>query len=98
MVFYLVADYFYTYVLACKRIFTMDLLIAIGVHISYFYSVVIIIINIAAKGYEGLDFLFFEVPIALATFINLGHYLENKLRTKTNIGIKDLLALQNADA
>lgn len=85
----------------CKKVtskFTMDLLIAFDIHISFFYSFIVLIINVSEKGYDGLSLLFFEIPISLAAFINLGHFLETKLKTKSNIGIKDLLALQNINA
>ncbi|TDV24481.1 Cu+-exporting ATPase [Mycoplasmopsis mustelae] len=98
LVFVTSVGYFKNYWRLFKGSVSMDLLIAIGVHLSYFYSLILTIITLSTKGYSGIDMYFWDVPSALLTFIGIGHYLENKLMRKSSIGIKELLQLQNRTA
>ncbi|MGZ9762651.1 heavy metal translocating P-type ATPase [Mycoplasma sp. 394] len=97
LVFVVSIKYFTNYYRLFKGDVGMDLLIAIGVHLSYFYSLILTIITLATptKGYSALEMYFWDVPSALLTFIGIGHYLEDKLKRKSSIGIKELLQLQN---
>ncbi|MGZ9763384.1 heavy metal translocating P-type ATPase [Mycoplasma sp. 5912] len=97
LVFVVSIKYFTNYYRLFKGDVGMDLLIAIGVHLSYFYSLILTIITLATprKGYNVLEMYFWDVPSALLTFIGIGHYLEDKLKRKSSIGIKELLQLQN---
>lgn len=98
LVWYLEFDYFKVYKQLKTWDFTMDFLIAIAIHVSYFYSLFSSIAKLSTSGIKKLDMEFWEVTYELAFFIGLGHYIENKLKLKTSLGIKDLLKLQNKKA
>lgn len=98
LVWYLEFDYFKVYKQLKTRDFTMDFLIAIAIHVSYFYSFFASIVKLSIGGIKNLDMEFWEVTYELSFFIGLGHYIENKLKFKTSLGIKDLLKLQNKKA
>lgn len=98
LVFYLELDYFRVYQQLKNRDFTMDFLIAIAIHITYFYSLISSIIKMSSGGIKTLNMEFWDIGYELAFFIGLGHYLEQKLKLKTSLGIKELLKLQNKKA
>ncbi|MGZ9413495.1 heavy metal translocating P-type ATPase [Mycoplasma sp. Z386] len=97
IVFVVSVEYFKNYARLFKGVMNMNLLIAIGVHISYFYSLIMTLYTLFSKdgGYYKIEMYFWEVPSALLLFVSIGHYLENKLMRKSSIGIKELLKLQN---
>ncbi|MBD5423138.1 MAG: cation-translocating P-type ATPase [Mycoplasma sp.] len=95
LVFYLELDYFNTYKQLKTFNFTMDFLIALATHITYLYSIIMSIITIVKMGFYHLDMEFWEISYELSFFIGLGHLIEDKLKLKTSLGIKDLLKLQN---
>ncbi|CAT05412.1 Copper-exporting P-type ATPase A [Mesomycoplasma conjunctivae] len=90
--------YFLSYKKVFKKIITMDLLIAVASHISFIYSLVNFIIKLANKDYQHLEMEFAEVSIVLFLFFNIGKYIESKLQSKSNVGIKDLLKLKNKNS
>ena len=98
LVFYLEKDYFKTYKQLKDFSFTMDFLIALSTHITYLASIVLSIVQIAEGSIFDLTMQFWEVGFSLSFFIGIGHYLENKIKVKTSLGIKDLLKLQQKNA
>eukprot|EP01087_Luapelamoeba_hula_P009187 TRINITY_DN2361_c0_g1_i1.p1 TRINITY_DN2361_c0_g1~~TRINITY_DN2361_c0_g1_i1.p1 ORF type:complete len:880 (+),score=129.55 TRINITY_DN2361_c0_g1_i1:194-2833(+) len=70
----------------------MDLLVALGTSISYFYSVFIIILNLIDSSYKPV--VFFETSAMLITFILLGKYLEFAAKGRTSDAISKLLSLK----
>ncbi len=99
LVFYLELDYFKLYKQVKTFDFSMDLLIAFATHLTYLFSIVISIIKIVQyKNINHLNMEFWEVGYSLSFFIGLGHLIENNLRIKSSLGIKELLKLQNKTA
>ncbi len=98
LVFYLERQYFDKYKELKDFNFTMDFLIALATHITYVASIIFSIITIVRKSIFNLDMEFWEVGYSLSFFIGIGHYLEDKIKTKTSLGIKDLLKLQSRKA
>ena len=97
LVFYLEFNYFYNYRQLKNRDFSMDFLITIATHLTYFYSVIMSIIEIVQKNFFNLNMQFYEIGYELSFFIGIGHLIEDKLRVKTSLGIKELLKLQNKE-
>ncbi|MCX7678527.1 MAG: heavy metal translocating P-type ATPase [Spirochaetes bacterium] len=67
---------------------TMDVMYALGIGISYLSSMM------STIGILSHDFLYYETPLFLASFLTLGKYLEARARNKTTFAIKRLMALQ----
>lgn len=65
----------------------MDVLIAMGSSVAYFYSVVITFANIHLHVY-------FETAAVIITLIRLGKYLEAKAKGRTSEAIKKLMGLR----
>lgn len=71
---------------------TMDLLIALGTSAAYFYSVFVLVMQIANPMFEGDSF--FEVAVILICFVLLGRFLENNGKGKSSDAILKLMKLQ----
>lgn len=97
LVFYLEFDYFYNYRQLRHRDFSMDFLITVATHLTYFYSFIMSIIEISQGKFFQLNMQFYEIGYELSFFIGIGHLIEDKLRVKTSLGIKELLKLQNKE-
>lgn len=95
LVFFLEIDKFKNYLQIKFFSFNMDFLITISIHITFLYSLILTIINISTNNLKNLNMYFWEVGFSLSFFIGIGHLIENKLKTKSSIGIKELLKLQN---
>lgn len=99
LVFYIEIYYFKTYKQLIDLSFTMDFLIALATHITYLVSLIFSIINIVDnKSIHHLKMEFWDVGFSLSFFIGIGHLLEDKIKIKTSLGIKDLLKLQSKNA
>lgn len=99
LVFYWEFDYFKLYYQLKTFDFSMDLLIAIATHLTYFFSIVMSIIKIIQDhSLNNLSMEFYEVGYSLSFFIGIGHLVEDNLKVKSSLGIKDLLKLQNKNA
>ena len=59
LVFYLEFNYFYNYRQLKNRDFSMDFLITIATHLTYFYSVIMSIIEIVQKNFFNLNMQFY---------------------------------------
>lgn len=70
----------------------MDVLVVLGTSVSYFYSVLVIFLNLYLPAYEPI--VFFETSSMLITFILLGKYLEYVAKGKTCDAIGKLIALK----
>lgn len=98
LVFYLELDYFKVYGQLKNKTLTMDFLIGLAIHVTYCYSLISSIVKFTTQGIEGLTMEFWDIGYELAFFIGCGHYLENKLKLKSSLGIRELLKLQSKKA
>ncbi len=98
LVFYVELDYFKIYKQIKTFNFSMEFLIAIATHITYFFSIIFSIYKLVTFSIYSLGMEFWEVGFSLSFFIGIGSYLENTLKNKTSLGIKELLKLQQKDA
>lgn len=69
------------------RMANMDVLVALGTSMAYFYSVAILIVDPHGQ-------LYFEASAAIITLVLLGKLLEGRARKKTGEAIESLLNLQ----
>ncbi len=69
----------------------MDVLIALGSSVAYFYSLVITLS-------QSAEHVYFETAAVIITLIRLGKYLEAKAKGRTSGAIKKLLSLKPATA
>jgi len=66
----------------------MNVMYALGMGSSFIASL------LSTFGVLSHEFMFYEVPLFLATFLTLGKYLEAKAKGKTSEAIKKLIGLQ----
>ena len=69
----------------------MDVLVALGTNVAYFYSVYIVLKALTSDSFEGQDF--FETSAMLISFILLGKYLEVMAKGKTSDALSKLTEL-----
>ncbi|PRQ33090.1 putative hydrolase [Rosa chinensis] len=74
-----------------RRSANMDVLVALGTNVAYFYSVYIAMKALALDNFEGEDF--FETSSMMISFILLGKYLEVLARGKTSDALAKLTDL-----
>lgn len=74
-----------------RRSANMDVLVALGTNVAYFYSVYIAMKALALDNFEGEDF--FETSSMLISFILLGKYLEVLAKGKTSDALAKLTDL-----
>lgn len=74
-----------------RRSTNMDVLVALGTNVAYFYSVYIAMKALALDNFEGEDF--FETSSMLISFILLGKYLEVLAKGKTSDALAKLTDL-----
>lgn len=81
-----------------NRMANMDLLIALGTSVAYFYSVFVVLFE-SAFIKAGLPVhVYFETSSAIITLILLGNFLETRARGRTSQAIRKLIALQPQQA
>jgi Cu+-exporting ATPase len=80
------------YALRVKKA-TMDLLVAIGTTVSYFYSIYILIFD-STSLYYGMKNVYFEASSVIITLVLLGKYLEQVAKGRTSKAIQKLIALK----
>lgn len=74
-----------------RRSANMDVLVALGTNVAYFYSVYIAVKALALDKFEGQDF--FETSSMLISFILLGKFLEVIAKGKTSDALAKLTDL-----
>ena len=87
--FYTGSDYYIGAIKAVKnKSANMDLLIALGSSVAYFYSLAVLLVS----GNHG--HVYFETSAAIITLIKLGKLLEARTKGKTGEAIQKLMGLQ----
>lgn len=74
-----------------RRYANMDVLVALGTNVAYFYSVYVVIKALTSDAFEGQDF--FETSTMLISFILLGKYLEVVAKGRTSDALAKLTDL-----
>ncbi len=81
-----------------KKSISMDLLIALGTSVAYFYSVAVIFFpDILPVKVEERD-VYFEVSAVIIAFVLLGKYMEEIIKTRASAAIRQLMDLKPATA
>ncbi|KAH3677139.1 hypothetical protein WICMUC_001894 [Wickerhamomyces mucosus] len=76
---------------------TMDLLIFISTNISYYFSILTMIIRIIDNDLENNSpHTLFETSILLINFVSLGKYFETKAKSQTSFALSKLINLTSA--
>jgi Cu+-exporting ATPase len=76
----------------------MDLLIALGTSVAYFYSVIVIFLpDILPVKVEERD-VYFEVSAVIIAFVLLGKYMEELIKKRSSAAIRKLMDLKPATA
>ena len=81
-----------------RRVLNMDVLIALGTSVAYFYSVVVVFapnwlpIGIDERG------VYFEVSAVVIAFVLMGKYMEEIIKQRSSAAVRRLLDLQPATA
>ncbi|MCQ8902767.1 MAG: heavy metal translocating P-type ATPase [Methanothrix sp.] len=71
-----------------NRNLNMDVMYSMGTGVAFVSSV------LSTFGVLSHDFIFYETAVMLASFLNLGRYLETRAKWRTSDAIKKLVALQ----
>lgn len=71
-----------------NRNLNMDVMYSMGIGVAFVSSV------LSTFGVLSHDFIFYETAVMLASFLNLGRYLETRAKWRTSDAIKKLVALQ----
>lgn len=71
-----------------NRNLNMDVMYSMGIGVAFVSSL------LSTFGVLSHDFIFYETAVMLATFLNLGRYLETRAKWRTSDAIKKLVALQ----
>jgi Cu+-exporting ATPase len=74
-----------------NRSANMDVLIALGSSVAYFYSIIILLNLLPGH-------LYFETSAMIITLVRLGKFLEAKAKGNTSAAIKKLMALRETNA
>ncbi|CCH46291.1 Cu2+-exporting ATPase [Wickerhamomyces ciferrii] len=76
---------------------TMDTLICVSTSISYFFSVLTILISIVKNDQSHTPKTLFETGVLLICFVSLGKWLENKAKSETSSSLSKLINLTSTD-
>lgn len=71
----------------------MDVLVALGSSVAYFYSVVIVVTLTVGSSIAG-EHVYFETAALIITLIKLGKLLEVRAKGETGVAIKQLIRLR----
>lgn len=81
-----------------NRAINMDLLIALGTSVAYFYSVIVIFApDMLPVKVEERD-VYFEVSAVIIAFVLLGKYMEELIKKRSSAAIRKLMDLKPATA
>ncbi len=81
-----------------NRAINMDLLIALGTSVAYFYSVIVIFSpDLLPVKVEERD-VYFEVSAVIIAFVLLGKYMEELIKKRSSAAIRKLMDLKPATA
>ncbi len=81
-----------------RRAINMDLLVALGTSVAYFYSVIVVFApDILPVAVDERD-VYFEVSAVIITFVLLGKYMEDIIKRKSSAAVRKLLDLRPATA
>ena len=81
-----------------NRMANMDLLIALGTSVAYFYSIFVVLFESAFIKAGIPAHVYFEASSMIITFILLGNFLETRARGRASQAIRKLLELQPQQA
>ncbi|CAM9011421.1 unnamed protein product [Wickerhamomyces anomalus] len=76
---------------------TMDLLICISTNISYFFSVLTILISFFRGSDKTPPKTLFETAVLLINFVSLGKWMENKAKSETSSSLSKLINLTSTE-
>jgi Cu+-exporting ATPase len=92
--FYVGSDYYVNGFKSLKnRSANMDVLVALGSSVAYFYSVIVVILSALGITSAG-DHVYFETSAMIITLIKLGKVLEVRAKGKTGSALRKLLDLR----
>ena len=81
-----------------RRALNMDVLIALGTSVAYFYSVVVVFAPTwLPVGISERD-VYFEVSAVVIAFVLMGKYMEEIIKKRSSAAVRKLLDLQPATA
>jgi Cu+-exporting ATPase len=81
-----------------RRALNMDVLIALGTSVAYFYSVVVVFAPTwLPVGVSDRD-VYFEVSAVVIAFVLLGKFMEESIKQRSSAAVRKLLDLQPATA
>lgn len=79
----------------------MDVLVTIATTAAYFYSAYLVVANwdmVIAHGMVHDSMLYFEASATILTIILIGHYLEHKVKERTQDALRELMELAVREA
>lgn len=76
-----------------NRSANMDVLVAMGSSVAYFYSLAVIVVPMIAPGLVIGDHVYFETAAMIITLIKLGKMLEARAKGRTSAAIRKLMDL-----
>jgi len=81
-----------------QRRINMDLLVALGTSVAYFYSVVVVFFPELLPVPVDERAVYFEVSAVIIAFVLLGRYMEDIIKKKSSAAVRKLIDLRPATA
>ena len=81
-----------------RRAINMDLLIALGTSVAYFYSVIVVVAPDILPVEVAERDVYFEVSAVIIAFVLLGKYMEDIMKRKSSAAVRKLMDLRPAVA
>ena len=81
-----------------RRSINMDLLVALGTSVAYFYSVIVVFAPDILPVEVGQREVYFEVSAVIIAFVLLGKYMEDIIKKKSSAAVRKLMDLRPATA
>ncbi|MFN0027098.1 MAG: heavy metal translocating P-type ATPase [Acidimicrobiales bacterium] len=81
-----------------RRAINMDLLVALGTSVAYFYSVIVVFAPDVLPIEVGEREVYFEVSAVIIAFVLLGKYMEDIIKKKSSAAVRKLMDLRPATA